>query len=173
MSQALSRPDLFGRTRERTKPTLRQKLSSGLVGLVSALVVWSFALATAGKCLWYAKQVWEGGMAEFLNASMGSLSFSAAGLHYEGKWGAVMAGGQGLGVLLGLALTLSPMPMARRFGALLLISWAGLWVSGGVSLAMEVREPEQVGVAAATLAIFICTLLRTARLWSNPKRKKS
>ena len=171
MSQATGRPDMFGRTHDGGKPSVRSRISTGFISLVAALVVWTFGLSTAAKCFVYAKTVWEGGMAEFLNASIGSLEFSAMGLHYQGQWGAIMAGGQGLGVILGLALTLSPSTGMRRLGSLLLMAWAALWVAGGASLAMEVTEPEQVGIAAATGMVFICTMYRTARIWSPRKRK--
>lgn len=172
MSQAASRPDVFGRSKEPSKAGLRQKLSASLVGLVAALVVWSFAIGTAARCFQFAQAVWEGGTREFMLASIGSLSFSAAGLHYEGEWGAIMAGGQGVLVLLGLGLTLSPATGMRRFGSLILMAWAGLWLAGGVSLAMEVPKPtlEDLALVAATGVVFLCTMYRTARIWANRKK---
>ncbi|MGP1272382.1 MAG: hypothetical protein ACTS22_03535 [Phycisphaerales bacterium] len=170
MSHASGRPDLFHRAQNAGKPTVRSRISHGLVSIVTSAVVWVFCLGTAAKCFMFAREVWQGGMAEFLNASIGSLQFSAMGLHYQGQWGAVLAGGQGLGALLGLGLTLSPATGLRRLGSLLIVAWAALWVAGGVSLAMEVTEPEQVGIAAATAVVFLSAMHRTARVWSPRKR---
>ncbi|MEO1717062.1 MAG: hypothetical protein AAFR76_08110 [Planctomycetota bacterium] len=172
MSQAAGRPDLFGHSKESSKPSLRQKASAGLFSLVAALVVWSFALGTAARCFQFVPEVWNGGTREFMLASIGSLSFSAAGLHYEGQWGAVLAGAQGAIVLLGLGMTLSPATMMRRLGSLILMAWAGLWVAGGVSLVMEVPSPsvEDMARAGATGAILLCTAYRTARIWANRKK---
>ncbi len=172
MSQAASRPDLFGRSKDAPKPGLREKLSVGLLSLITALVVWSFALGTAAQCFQFAVAVWEGGTREFMLASIGSLSFSAAGLHYEGQWGALLAGTQGLVVLLGLGMTLSPGTAMRRFGSLVLMAWAGLWLAGGVSLAMEVPNPsiEDFARIGATGVIFLCTMYRTARIWASRKK---
>lgn len=173
MSQAVGRPDLFGQSKEAPKAGLSKRLSMGLFSLVAALVVWSFALGSAARCFQFAQEVWNGGTREFMLASIGSLSFSAAGLHYEGQWGAILAGSQGLAVLLGLGMTLSPSTIMRRFGSLILMAWAGLWVAGGVSLGMEVPDPslEDVARVGATGAIFVCTAHRTVRIWSNRKRK--
>ncbi|MEM8756489.1 MAG: hypothetical protein AAGF47_01740 [Planctomycetota bacterium] len=171
MSQATGRPDMFGRTHEIGKPTMRQRVSGGVVALLTSAVVWAFSLGTAAKCFVFARQVWDGGMAEFLNASLGSLKFSASGLHYQGQIGAAMAGGQGLAVVLGLALTLSPSTGMRRLGSLLLVAWAGLWLAGGLSLAMEVTETRTVSIAAGTAVIFLCAMHRTARIWA-PRRGK-
>ncbi len=173
MSQAAGRPDLFGRPKDASKPSFCQKASAGLFSLVATLVVWSFALGTAARCFQFAQEVWNGGTREFMLASMGSLSFSAAGLHYEGQWGAVLAGGQGVLVLLGLGMTLSPSTMMRRLGSLILMAWAGLWMAGGVSLVLEVPNPsvEDFARVAATGVIFLCTMFRTARIWAGRKKK--
>lgn len=173
MSQAAGRPDLFGGSKDAPKPTLRKKASVGLFSLVAALVVWSFVLGTAARCFQFAPEVWNGGTREFMLASMGSLSFSAAGLHYSGQWGAVLAGGQGALILIGLGMTLSPATMMRRMGSLILMAWAGLWVAGGVSLLMEVPSPsvEDAARVAATGVILFCTGYRTARIWANRQKK--
>ncbi|HED54271.1 MAG TPA: hypothetical protein ENJ00_08735 [Phycisphaerales bacterium] len=170
---ATSRPNLGfgGRPAEAKKPGIRQRISMGLIGLATSAVVWVFALGTASRCAMFAKQAWDGGMGEFLHASMGQLSFSAFGLHYEGQWGALLAGGQGLAVILGLAMTLASSAMVRRLGSMVLMAWAGLWVAGSVSLAMEVPEPEIVLMSAATGVVFLCTLIRSARLWANRQKK--
>ncbi|MEL7484254.1 MAG: hypothetical protein AAFN41_07850 [Planctomycetota bacterium] len=172
MSQAAGRPDLFGHSKDDAKPSLRKKASVGLFSLVAALVVWSFVLGTAARCFQFAPEVWNGGTREFMLASIGSLSFSAAGLHYDGQWGAILAGGQGVLVLLGLGMTLSPAKMMRRLGSLILMAWAGLWVAGGVSLAMEVASlsVEDMARIGATGVIFFCTAYRTARIWANRKK---
>ncbi|MEO1585480.1 MAG: hypothetical protein AAFR96_13035 [Planctomycetota bacterium] len=174
MSQAAGRPDLFGRSTEapKSKRGFRQKVSIGLLGLMASIVVWSFVLGTAARCFQFAVEVWDGGTREFMLASIGSLSFAAAGLHYVGQWGAVLAGGQGLAVLLGLGLTISPATGMRRAGSLILVGWAGLWLAGGVSLAMEVPDPtpEDLLRVLATAVIFACTVYRSVRVWSPRKR---
>ncbi|MEM1071518.1 MAG: hypothetical protein AAGH71_01665 [Planctomycetota bacterium] len=171
MSQATGRPDLFGRTHEASKPAIRQRISSGVLALITTAIVWAFSLGTAAQCFLFAREVWNGGMAEFLNASIGRLSFSATGLHYQGQAGAALVAGQGLAVLVGLALTLSSGTWQRRFGSLPLMAWAGLWLAGGVSLAMEVQQPEQYAIAGGTAVVMLAMMHRTARIWA-PRKKK-
>jgi len=169
---ATGRPSfgLGGKPTEAPKPGIRQKISMGLIGLATSAVVWVFALGTATRCAIFAKQAWQGGMGEFLHASLGQLSFSAFGLHYEGQWGAMLAGGQGLAIVLGLAMTLAFSAMVRRLGSMVLMAWAGLWLAGSTSLAMEVPQPEIVLMSAATGVVFVCTLIRSARLWSSRQK---
>lgn len=170
---ATGRPSFgFRSDRSDTKLGFRQKVSRGLIGLMVSAVVWVFSIGTASKCIIFAEQVWNGGMAEFFSARLGKLSFPALGLHYEGQLGAIIAGAQALAVLAGLGMTLSPAAPMRRLGSMILIAWAGLWVAGAASLVMEVQSNEMITITAISAMVFICTLVRGFKLWSNKKKPK-
>ena len=76
-------------------------------------------------------------------------------------------------LLSGLGMTLSPAAGMRRLGSMILIAWAGLWIAGAASLVMEVQSNEMIVVTAISAMVFLCTLARGFRLWSQkPKSAK-
>ena len=148
----------------------------------TSMIAWAFAMVSIVSLGLIAFRLASGNIKEASVLTLLPASFVAGietaqpwGLTFSGPTGAFIAGGEAMGVLLAVGLSMMFASTPRRLGLLMMLGWAGLWATDAVLILAQTWSHGwwQVSVQflAATLALFIVVAAmahRASRLWRVP-----
>jgi hypothetical protein len=126
---------------------------------------WFFALCSIAAIAMVLIMPADGSVPHIFGAWVDGTLFTGMGLTYPGVAGLVLAIAEATAVLAGLVLTLSPAPVARRAGLIVVIAWNALWLANAIYFVCVAGRPVWLPLTIAFAAFFACTAAWAARRW--------